>query len=64
VVRRAVLDLSGEELDEVVMRRFVAELHRLDDAQRRLLAGRGRRAGHPGPNRDAAAPRTRRPRHR
>jgi F-type H+-transporting ATPase subunit b len=40
VVRRAILDLSGEELDEVVVRRFVAELHRLDDAQRRLLAGR------------------------
>jgi F-type H+-transporting ATPase subunit b len=38
VVRRAVLDLSGEELDTVVIGRFVAELHRLDEAQRRLVA--------------------------
>jgi F-type H+-transporting ATPase subunit b len=38
VVRRAVLDLSGEELDTVVIDRFVAELHRLDEGQRRLMA--------------------------
>jgi F-type H+-transporting ATPase subunit b len=37
VVRRAVLDLSGEELDRVVIRRFTAELPRLDETQRELL---------------------------